>query len=97
MIQTCGKNVWEMWLKTVLFAGKGCSNKPCDQHLTAENILDNFCRADFGETNMHISYLFIYSFIALFVYLFIEFILSMLLKTDAQNWKDFFIIQSLTL
>lgn len=27
--------------------GKTCSNKPCDQHLTAENILDNFCRADF--------------------------------------------------
>jgi len=26
---------------------KTCSNKPCDQHLTAENILDNFCRADF--------------------------------------------------
>jgi len=27
--------------------GKSCSGKPCDQHLTAENILDNFCRADF--------------------------------------------------
>jgi len=24
-----------------------CSGKPCDQHITAENILDNFCRADF--------------------------------------------------
>jgi len=24
-----------------------CSGTPCDQHLTAENILDNFCRADF--------------------------------------------------
>jgi len=25
----------------------GCTGRPCDQHLTAENILDNFCRADF--------------------------------------------------
>jgi len=25
----------------------GCSGKPCDQAVTAENILDNFCRADF--------------------------------------------------
>lgn len=25
----------------------GCSGTPCDQHITAENILDNFCRADF--------------------------------------------------
>merc|ERR1712080_263897 len=25
----------------------GCSGKPCDQPVTAENILDNFCRADF--------------------------------------------------
>jgi len=24
-----------------------CRGKPCDQHITAENILDNFCRADF--------------------------------------------------
>ena len=32
-----------------MILGKTCSNKPCDQHLTAENILDNFCRADFGE------------------------------------------------
>ena len=28
-----------------------CSGAPCDQHITAENILDNFCRADFGNTN----------------------------------------------
>jgi len=27
--------------------GRTCSAKPCDQHLTAENILDNFCQADF--------------------------------------------------
>ena len=27
----------------------GCTGRPCDQHLTAENILDNFCRADFGQ------------------------------------------------
>lgn len=26
---------------------KGCTGKPCDQPVTAENILDNFCRADF--------------------------------------------------
>lgn len=26
---------------------RDCTGKPCDQHLTAENILDNFCRADF--------------------------------------------------
>ena len=85
-------------INTLLFAGKSCSNKPCDQHLTAENILDNFCRADFGETTIHIRYLFIYLFIA-FVYLFIEFesILSTLLKTDTQNLKDFFIIQNLSL
>jgi len=25
----------------------GCTGRPCDQHLSAENILDNFCRADF--------------------------------------------------
>jgi len=25
----------------------GCTGRPCDQHVTAENILDNFCRADF--------------------------------------------------
>merc|ERR1719228_1417401 len=24
-----------------------CTGKPCDQHITAENILDNFCQADF--------------------------------------------------
>merc|ERR1719500_1360143 len=24
-----------------------CTGRPCDQHLTAENILDNFCQADF--------------------------------------------------
>lgn len=24
-----------------------CTGRPCDQHVTAENILDNFCRADF--------------------------------------------------
>jgi len=28
-------------------AKQDCTGKPCDQHLTAENILDNFCRADF--------------------------------------------------
>ena len=26
-----------------------CTGRPCDQHVTAENILDNFCRADFGK------------------------------------------------
>merc|ERR1719510_380479 len=26
---------------------RDCSGKPCDQAVTAENILDNFCRADF--------------------------------------------------
>jgi len=28
-------------------AEAGCVGKPCDQHITAENILDNFCQADF--------------------------------------------------
>jgi len=26
---------------------QSCTGQPCDQHLTAENILDNFCQADF--------------------------------------------------
>ena len=26
-----------------------CTGRPCDQHVTAENILDNFCQADFGK------------------------------------------------
>ena len=30
----------------------GCTGTPCDQHITAENILDNFCQADFGRVNL---------------------------------------------
>ena len=26
-----------------------CEGAPCSQHVTAENILDHFCRADFGK------------------------------------------------
>ena len=33
----------------LLSSDKSCAGKPCDQHLTAENILDNFCQADFGK------------------------------------------------
>jgi hypothetical protein len=35
---------------SIMFSGgAACGGTACDQVETAENILDNFCRADFGR------------------------------------------------